>query len=596
MENEKKEKNISSGAEKVENVAERAEEKADGYAVKKSKKTPSQKKKEREKREKARAKKRVDAALLKQERKNKKAAAKEERKKRKMELKAKAKAQRAERKAEREKRRTLLKSESKEQRAKRLEKERAARVAERKAEKERAYALKLERKDARLKKREQRLKDRQHRRENRRTPGFGGWLAAVIALGATSLVLASVLTFGAMNLSRTNAMLGAGYRGTVYELTAIVDEMDEDLSKARISSSGEEQSRVLTDLLVRARVAESALEKLPLTAEQDRNLTVFLNRTAKGAERMLESIRENGKLSEKESARLQELYEKHHEVRATLDELISSATEKDWKDAFKKGESAFQKGVRKIESLSALEPFPKPPMNEERAEALSSNAARELCDKYFADYAFKKVELAGETVRGAMRAYNFFLTDENGTRAFAQITDEGKLLSFEYYAPCKEARFDGEQSLAIAEKYLKAQGYNGLVATFASETGAEVDFTFVLQKDGVLYYPKRLQVKVCKERGVVSGLDASKYLREDRGMVEMNVKISEDEAQAKLHKDLTVVHSALAVLPCRGRNVLAYEFVCEYEGKTYFIYLNAQTGEETEIRVVENTAQGKFLR
>ena len=69
MENKKDEKRLSSGAEKVETIAARAEAKANGVA----KKSPSAKNKEKEKKEKARAKKRVEAALLKEERKTKKA-------------------------------------------------------------------------------------------------------------------------------------------------------------------------------------------------------------------------------------------------------------------------------------------------------------------------------------------------------------------------------------------------------------------------------------------------------------------------------------------------------------------------------------------
>lgn len=594
MENKKDEKKMSSGAEKVENIAGRADEKAETA----TKRKPVSEKREREKQEKEKAKKRVDVALLKEKRKEKKAEAKEARKKRKQELAEKRAEKRAERKAEKEKRKALLKNESKAQKAKRKEKEKAARLAAKKAEQERRYKLKLERRDARLKRREQRLQDRQHRRETRRTPGFGGWLAAVISLGAACLVLAAIVTFGSFRLTRTNAVLGTGYRSTVYELTSIVDEIDEDLSKARVSASGEEQSRVLTDLLVQARLAENSLEKLPLSVEQDRNLTTFLNRTARQTERMLETIREKGQLSAEDEEQLALLYAKHHEMRAELDGLLATISEKDWKDAFDDEKGKLRDGLKKLENFASDDKFPSPHAAERGGgeESLTSAAAQELCNAYFDEYDFQKTEYTGETFSRGLRAYNFFLTDKDGMSAFAQVTDSGKLLCFEYYAPCKGARFDGEQSLAIARAYLDKLGYDQTSAVFASETGAEIDFTFVYEQNGVLYYPDLLKVKVCKERGIVSGFDASEYLKHHRGRDATNAKISLEEAENCLHEGLFVRHSALVVIPCRGKEVLAYEFVCEYEEETYFIYVDAKTGKETEIYVVEVSAQGKFLR
>ena len=54
--------------------------------------------------------------------------------------------------------------------------------------------------------------------------------------------------------------------------------------------------------------------------------------------------------------------------------------------------------------------------------------------------------------------------------------------------------------------------------------------------------------------------------------------------------------SRLTVIPVDGKEVAAYEFVCTYkEEETYFIYVDADTGNEVRILNVLNSKQGRIL-
>jgi spore germination protein len=99
----------------------------------------------------------------------------------------------------------------------------------------------------------------------------------------------------------------------------------------------------------------------------------------------------------------------------------------------------------------------------------------------------------------------------------------------------------------------------------------------------VVYYPDEIVVKVCRTRGVVSGFDATKYLQNHRGRDEFNTNITLAEAYAKLHKDLSVESSRLAVVKTIRGERPAYEFLCGYKGETYFVFLDALNGEEISI-------------
>jgi hypothetical protein len=63
----------------------------------------------------------------------------------------------------------------------------------------------------------------------------------------------------------------------------------------------------------------------------------------------------------------------------------------------------------------------------------------------------------------------------------------------------------------------------------------------------------------------------------------MNVNVTLGEAYGKLHKDLSVESSRLAVVKTVRGERPAYEFLCDYNGERYFIFLDAGNGEEISI-------------
>ncbi len=612
--------NTSSGAEKVENV-EKEIKKAKGVTTKtttvktqsakgdsamgdsvKSREEKMNAKKmnanstngKAEKESKA-AKARVEAALKKKEMQEKRKAEREA-------LLAKKKAEKAKKAAEKK---ALIEKRAAEKKAL-IEKraaEKKALAEKRAAEKEnrvreRAHA-KANRKQAQSKKKSERKKTRNNSRE--RKEGYGGWLAAVITLGVVTLALTTTVTVGALDMMSTKKSMMAGYRGTMYELTGIMEHVDDDLDRVRVSASPAQQSRILTDLLVQARMAEADLEKLPVEAEADRNVTVFLNRTAMECERMLSKLRNGGELSDSDFETLENLYKTNHYIRTELDKLSEEMTDDDLMCYMKKGEGSVAEILKNLENATLEEnraAFEKhreekegagmqrnasSPSNED-GERIDAARAEELCLSYFKDYAIQQFQCIGETVSRSYTAYNVQGYDDKGTLLFAELDQKsGALLRFDYYEDCEGETFDIENAERIAEEFLQMLGYEDMEVVRLRENGTTTDFTFVYEDDGVVYYPDEIRVKVCRTRGQVTGLDTTKYIRNHHDREEPSVKISLAEAYGKLHKKLTVEASRLAVVrTARGERV-AYEFFCSYGEEQYFVYLDAETGKEISI-------------
>ena len=127
-----------------------------------------------------------------------------------------------------------------------------------------------------------------------------------------------------------------------------------------------------------------------------------------------------------------------------------------------------------------------------------------------------------------------------------------------------------------------------MTAVRVRENGTDIDFSYVYTQDGVVYYPDTVKIKVCRARGVVTGLDASKYLRNHKRREEPNTQITLAQAQAKLRNGVEVESSKLAVVQTARGERPAYEFLCSYMGERYFIYTDAVNGDEISIVNIKN--------
>ncbi len=634
MEDKKQGTHVSSGASKVENIEEatrskkpQAKSSANRSVTKKStqkKKTGSAKKPSAESKQaqtrialaKARAerkeKKLLARAELKQKKLDKRAKLNEkrlERKARAEERRAQLKAKKVERRAEKIARRETLKHESAEQKKRRIEREKKQRIAlrrQRQEAKERALAEKRKNRAERKKHRDsERSEKRSHRREKR--SGIGGWLAAVISLGVACLALATVVTAGAFRMNDMNLAAGNSFRTTLYEMVSVTEDMDDNLSKLRISEGASEQRTLLTNLLVDTALLESTIERIPLDEACASELSMFANNTNAFVKGMLKKLSAGGKLTNKERKALNGIYEINRALHGELNELSMGMKECDMY-AFMAGmgDDVMGKFNRMREGMhQGVEELIDAPFSQHgnvaenmlaKQEEIDAARAEELVKSYLGGYRVRDIEYAGETHARDMVCYNFNLTDESDVGIYAQISKQGgKLVFFERYEPCAQKNFDLATCDTLAKEFLAELGITDVEAVWFSESGTSADLTYVSVQKGVRMYPDTVRIRVCEEKGVVVAMDCSGYLLNHTER-SFTPALTKKQQRAKLSAAVEVEGGALALAPVDGREVLCYEFTCSYEGEQYIVYLDANTGDEVQVFCVKNSAQGRYLR
>lgn len=564
------------------------------------------KKKAEEKREqrlKARQQRKLERAKINAEKKQKRLERKLAHKERVEAHRAEVKKHRAKIKAERQKRKELLKNESKEKRAKRIAEEKKEKRLEAKQRREQRIEqrrLKREqRRKAKAQKRNQRNKQRSQK-QRERTPGFGGWLAAVISLGVTTLALATIVTFGWMTMGDMQANMAGGYTQSLYELNAIVDDLDTNLARAKASSSSSDRVRVFADIAVESQNAELILERFPLELQTTERLTAFINDMCRDTKGMLYTVANGGELSERQLKALEYFYDTNAKVKTQLNKLIETTCEKDMLAAMRGDDCELLKGFTQIqnnvfEEVPARNGKPHSPAYLEGLEEVTPSQAESIAKNLFSDYKVTDAKCVGEAL-GIIPMYNVSLTVPDGEMLVQLSKAGGKVVGFDSFKECSDNNFSVDNCLSIAQDFIEKMGYNNLKAVWASENGTTCNLHFATEQDGVIIYSDLVKIKVCEQRGIVTGMDASGYILRHRDRQIDGASISAEQAKGAINGNVDVSSTRLALIPVAGRDTLCYEFFGEMGGVEYYIYVDADTGEELEVRTVVNTKQGKLIR
>lgn len=564
------------------------------------------------KRKQAREQKKIEIARIRAEKKQKRLEKKLEAKQKRLDRIAAVKQAREERKAKLRERRDMLKHESKEARRERIAEERQAKVEARKAKVEARVAKREAAMADKRAKREHNLKMRAQKRaekmEKRHAPGFGGWLAAVISLGVTTLALGTMLTFGWINMNGMQADMAAVHTESLYELNSIVDNLDTNLAKARVSNSRNEQVRILSDIAIESEMAETVIERLPLDGQLTESMTSFVNKMGDGAQSMLYSVASGKPLTESQIATIEYMYKVNKEMKSIINDLTANANGNDMLAAMRgKSGNLLSTSFDTIKNTTIETPkeindgpFAEnidkvTAKNLEGLDEISATRAEELAGKYFEDYDLTEVKCTGEVVAEQLACYNLTLKTNDGEMS-AQISKlGGKVVEFNSYKDCSAKNFSVERCIDIAEDFLDELGYDDMEPVWTSENGSTCNLNFAYEKDGVIFYSDMIKVKVCEERGIVTGMEGLSYVLNHVKRDVPTASIAKSEASEKLHDGFDVEGSRLAVIPFEGGEVMCYEFYGKYEGNDYYVYIDAKTGEEVQVFTVIGTKQGRAL-
>lgn len=481
---------------------------------------------------------------------------------------------------------------------------RAAKAEARSADREAAAAKNQAERERR---RRERAEKRAEKHKGGRAPGFGGWLAAVIALSTACLALATIVTYGWINMSAMQGSMAGMQTRSLYELNAIVDNLDSNLSKARVATSPRDRTKLLSDIAIESELAEAVLERLPLDGSATGDMAAFINKMGDSARSMLYAAADGGELSKWQQDSLEYMYATNLKLKRALNEATAQIGQRDVEELLRDKGGALADSFSDIKNNVIEEPrgiFDGPFAESaedinisyfDGMEEISRGRAEELAAELFADYGVTETRCNGETKARGLELYNVELeTDDGGM--LAQFSKKGgKLVMFDSYKSCADHNFSVERCTDIAQQFLMAAGYVGLKPVWTSENGTTCNINFCPEQDGAVLYPDMIKVKVCEERGIVTGAEATSYVMNHSQRDMAGATVTEESARSVIDGRIEVNSSRLALIPLNDEECLCYEFGGTFDGRDYFVYVDAQTCEEVQVLTVIGTAQGRAI-
>lgn len=444
--------------------------------------------------------------------------------------------------------------------------------------------------------------EKRHKAEKeneKRTPGIGGWVASVVSLSVAVLALGSIVTVGYFDLNNAQNSIMGGYQSAIYEFSEHVESLDSSLSKARVASGSYEQQKLLTKIILSTELASQSLEKFPADFTAAQQLAAQLNDMNKQAWTLLYKQLNGKTFTSEDDATVEKLYNQVERMRQGMPDLMEQTKTLKVKEMLK-ADGKFAMGLL---GLTEAEAAPGGPVGMldysdsfvSKMAKISESEATEKAMQYFSDYNIDSMHLTGKTEEGAP-SYTFEMKDKDGRAYYCAITEQGGLLSmFSSYDAATPKQYSQEDCIAIAQKFLEKCGYNNMEAIWTSESGNELNVRFAYVQDGVAIYADTIDVKVCNNRGLPTGLIAKTFIKNHKTRTLGKATLSQKTVESNARKKLQLHGTRLALLPQEGAEILTYEIRGDYGDRSYVVFVDADAGKMVEIYNVATTDRGRVL-
>ena len=399
------------------------------------------------------------------------------------------------------------------------------------------------------------------------------------------------------------------YERSFYELVDNVNNIEIDLSKLAVTGTVSAKQKILDKIISETELAQSNIASLPVESAEIRNSLGFINHTNGYCTSLLRKIAKGENLSNDDLENIDSLYDSAKEIKGEMNRFATllAANYKiidniqktnDEMTEFTKNFSGMEEPSVDYPELIYDGPFSESVMNKEvrgldKKEVTQDEAQRFLSEKL---EDVSGLNYTGDT-DGRFSTYNFTVTYNNGSKAYAQVTKQGGfLLTYAKAYDPKRIVKTQDECVAKALDFANKLGLSDMQAVWTAESQQELYINLVYTKNNVVVYPDLVMAKVAMDTGEVLGWEAMSYAYNHVERNPESPKLSLSDAEKRIPDELEKVKSRVAIIPGEfAGEILAYEFECRRNGNTFYVFINAHTGEQENIMRVVETDDGTLL-
>ncbi len=430
----------------------------------------------------------------------------------------------------------------------------------------------------------------------------------VVTVALSALVIALGIGFGVNTALMNNHAntINSMYERSFYELVNNVNDIEVNLSKLMVTEDYASQQKTLTNLVQKTVEAQNNLSMLPLKENSITSTTSFINSLNGYCTSML-NYKVN-KISSLNFDTLEELYDYVVQIKVELNGFSRQLS--NGYNIMKSINSSSDNMTSKFKNISndSVEyptliydgPFSDSVLNKE-VKGLPSNEctkedAREFIYEKFQSYGIREISYVS-TTKGKFETFDYNLILSNNIKYFIQVTKKGMfLLTISGVANHGDAVKTNDECVKIAEDFVTSLGLSNMKAVWQAASNGIFYVNLVYMQNDVMIYPDMIKVKIDMTSGYVMGWEASSYAYNHITRSGLNATVGAVAARNLISSKITVQTQKLCIVPNEYiGETLAYEFCGSYNGKTYYIYINALTGEQINVLRVIETDDGDLL-
>lgn len=434
------------------------------------------------------------------------------------------------------------------------------------------------------------------------------------------LVIATVVLGVFLYRQRTEYVIQTEnqYNLAFYELIDYIDDVENYLAKAIVSSSAENGAKTLMHVWREANLAQVYLSQLPISSNELANTSKFLNQVSEYSYSLATKCINNEKLTDEELNNLQNLYDYSTNLTVTLEQLLNDMGSGNisWKELTKDTDTALAQQVDNLSGASFsnldknfgeyegliydgaysdhIESAEKKGLT---GNEISEEEAKNIVKEFVGNERIEAINSNGLIENGNIVVYDFSIKikdgDNNNPMNISISKTGGHIILMNYNREIAEEKMSQEEANNKGKEFLESRNFANMKETYYLKQGNAVTINYAYEQNGVVVYPDLIKLKIALDNGEILGIETSGYLNNHEERNIPAAKISEGEAKQKLNKNLEITSSGLAIIPTEWKTeIFCYEFKGKVNDKDFIVYINAENGREENILVIIDTPNG----
>ncbi len=421
-----------------------------------------------------------------------------------------------------------------------------------------------------------------------------------ILLCFTVLGLAIYGIFFNIKANNNAQILQNQYKRTLTDMTDYVSHAENYLFKAMAAGTPEMLSNMLDGVTVCAHEAESCLSALPLDQHSIETISEYLVQLGDISGVWSHRAQNAGKLSKNEYEMLAHLSGYAQDlsgIMMTLNENLEQNSY-NWEKLSKKTTNRLEKPFTDFSPMMYEGKYSSSLANSRSTNLQANQLTKKECEniavRTFSDCLNSSAKITtkatSENVKNNIQTYCFSLESENGATASIDIDkSSGKIYSMIINRDISEVNLSAEQGLKAGKAFLQSIGIDNMKSIEYFEDKNTITASYVYEKDGIICYPDMVKVKISLDNGAALAFEGHNFCESHSNDIKIDkALVSLDEAKKALSPNFVLEGSQEALARSEYGSVYhAYEFSGRVEGRPVLIYIDAKTGMERDIVIID---------